>query len=199
MFSGIVETTGTLSRIEDRDDGARLFVEADAGLIGELELGESVAVNGCCLTVTSTSQKTVTFDVLAETLRLTNIGTVGVGGTVNLERSLRVGDRVSGHFVQGHVDHTTQITSFVKNGGDWRLEVELPVEGRALVALKGSICVDGISLTIAEVNEGSFVLWIIPHTREITRLRQLQAGDPVNLEYDLLARYTKRIHEVESA
>jgi len=191
MFTGIVETRGEVESLEPVETGAVLRVRTP--FLDELALGESVAVNGACLTVTSTEGGAMRFDLLHETLRLTNLGALAPGDAVNLERSLRVGDRLSGHFVQGHVDACAEVLAYEVSGQDHRLEVALPSGFARLAAPKGSICVDGISLTLAELHEDRFVIWIIPHTHEVTNLRHRRAGERVNLEFDLLAKHLARL------
>ncbi len=159
----------------------------------ELSEGESVAVNGCCLTVTKVEDGSVGFDLLAETCRVTNLGDLKAGGVVNLERALRATDRMSGHFVQGHVDGTSEILELEAVGQDYRLRVALPDQFSRYLINKGSICVDGMSLTAAEVGEDSFTIWLIPHTMEITNLKNRQAGQRVNLEFDMLAKYVEKL------
>jgi riboflavin synthase len=194
MFTGIVETAGEIVSIVRREGGARLVVRVGA-MAGELTMGESVAVNGCCLTVTEINavQQTAAFDLLIETLRVTNLDDQREGSVVNLERSLRIGDRLSGHFVQGHVDATAKILALEPVGLDHKLAVELPREWAHLVVHKGSVCVNGISLTVAEVSADQMVFWIIPHTYAETNLRTLKAGDRVNLEFDMLAKHVAKL------
>lgn len=158
--------------------------------------GDSIAVNGCCLTVTSLEGNRLTFDLLAETLARTNLGQLEPGSLVNLERALPADGRLGGHFVQGHIDGTSTVLAFEQVGQDHRLEITLPCEFAQYVVYKGSIAVNGISLTVAEVRESSFVIWIIPHTMEMTNLREIKAGNVVNLEYDLLAKYLERLVQV---
>jgi riboflavin synthase len=146
-------------------------------------------VNGCCLTVAEISEADIAFDVLAQTLRVTSLGKLAVGSVVNLERALRVGDRLGGHFVQGHVDGTGVILSLEENGQDHVVEVSLTAEIQRLCVGKGSIAIDGISLTIAELKGASSVFWITPHTFSHTNLRDAKAGDTVNLEADMLAKH----------
>lgn len=193
MFTGIVEECGTVVVLNPIEKGAELWVRST--FTDEVVLGESVAVNGACLTVTEVKDGAMRFDLLHETLRLTNLGELTPGAPVNLERSLRIGDRLSGHFVQGHVDDCSEVLGYEKVGQDHRLIVSLPEEFRHLVVHKGSICVNGISLTIAELEDGKFTLWIIPHTHEITSLRSVKAGGRVNLEFDLLAKQIARLTE----
>ena len=192
MFTGLVVETGELLSLDRAGESARLTLRAP--LVGPgAQTGDSIAVNGCCLTVTSRDGDRLAFDLLAETLRRTNLGGVPPGGRVNLEPALGAGAKLGGHFVQGHVDTTAEVLDFSAHGQDWRLEIALPEEFAQYVAFKGSIAVDGISLTVAEVREASFVCWIIPHTREVTNLRGQGKGGRVNLEFDLLAKYVERI------
>jgi riboflavin synthase len=192
MFTGLVIETGTLLGLERAGDGARLTVRALATGPDARE-GDSIAVNGCCLTVAARSGTDLSFDLLGETLRLTNLGDLTPGAKVNIEPALSAAAKLGGHFVQGHIDTAAEIVDFSPHGGDYRLEVTLPAAFARYVAFKGSIAVDGISLTVAEVRERSFVCWIIPHTRAVTNLTDRQPGDRVNLEFDLLAKYVERI------
>jgi len=192
MFTGLVIETGELLSLERTGESARLTLRAP--VIGpSAQIGDSVAVNGCCLTVTVRDGEKLGFDLLAETLRLTNLGDLAGGARVNLEPALGAGAKLGGHFVQGHVDTAAELLDFSPHGQDFRLEVALPAEFAQYVAFKGSIAVDGISLTVAEVREASFVCWIIPHTREVTNLATRRKGERVNLEFDLLAKYVERI------
>lgn len=172
--------------------GVRLSVRAN-GFEGGVQIGDSVAVNGCCLTVAALEGDSVSFDLLQETLSRTSLGALGKGGCVNLERAMAAGGRFGGHFVQGHVDGTAEILRIERTGADVRLEIALPPDAGKYLVLKGSIAVDGISLTVAELQADSFVLWIIPHTLSATNLGRRKAGDRVNLEYDLLAKYVERM------
>lgn len=193
MFTGIVEARGEITAIEPVETGARLVVRLP--FVPELEIGESVAINGACLTVTTLDPTagTAAFDLLAETLRVTNLGDLATGDIVNLERALAVGDRLSGHFVQGHVDGVGEVLACESVGQDHRLVVSLPEAFARYVIRKGSICVDGISLTVAELEDDRFTLWIIPHTAEVTNLGATAVGKRVNLEFDLLAKYLERL------
>ena len=195
MFTGIVETCGSGAALQPVATGAELWVKAPFAT--EVALGESVANNGTCLTVTEIREGAMRFDLLHETLRLTNLGGLVPGDPVNLERSLRVGDRFSGHFVQGHVDACSEVIAYERIGNDHRLSIALPREFAHLVVPKGSICVDGISLTIAELHDEHFVLWIIPHTHRVTTLRSVRIGSRVNLEFDLLAKHIARLRAFE--
>ena len=192
MFTGLVVETGTLLALEPRGDSARLTLRAPSVAPGA-RLGDSIAVNGCCLTATDIAGENVSFDLLAETLRRTSLGSVQTGGKVNLEPALGVGAKMGGHFVQGHVDTTAELLDYSEHGADRRLEIELPAEFAHYVIYKGSIAVDGISLTVAEVGASSFVCWIIPHTAALTNLHTRKPGDRMNLEFDLLAKYVERM------
>jgi riboflavin synthase len=198
MFTGIIETTAPVLALLPTTTGARLVLGA-VPFAPELALGESVATNGCCLTVVAVDAALgqVEFDLLAETLRVTSLGALQPGARVNLERALRVGDRLSGHYVQGHVDTTGAVLDFSPHGNDFRFAVELPSAFRAAMIHRGSICIDGISLTVAELHEDHFVCWIIPHTREITHLGGIKTGQRVNLEFDVLAKYVQRLLETQ--
>jgi riboflavin synthase len=188
MFTGLIEEVGRV--IAHR--GARLHISAPR--IGKrIRAGESVAVNGCCLTATSRTRDQISFDLLQETLDRTNLKTLRRGDHVNLERALRVGDRLGGHFVQGHIDCVARIRSFEKRGADHRLEIEMPARWAHYIIEKGSIAIDGISLTIAEVFAKSFVVWITPHTKQHTNLERAKAGDAVNIEFDILAKHVERM------
>lgn len=194
MFTGIVEETGTVVSLERSAAGVRLTLQASL-VTSDLHLGDSLAVNGCCLTVTDLQGSRPSFDLLEETVRCTSFRQLTAGSLVNLERSLAANGRLGGHFVQGHVDCSSPIRSFEKVGADYRLEVALPEQFAHFVAFKGSIAVDGISLTVAEAGKDHLVIWIIPHTLEVTNLRTKKAGDLVNLEFDLLAKYLERMME----
>lgn len=194
MFTGIVEECGEVARLKPVQTGAELWVGST--FTNKVELGESVATNGACLTVTEVANGAMRFDLLHETLRLTNLGDLSEGSAVNLERSLRIGDRLSGHFVQGHVDACAEVLAYEQVGQDHQLTVALPEEFAHLMVSKGSVCVNGISLTVAELKEDSFTLWIIPHTHEVTSLKSLEKGSRVNLEFDLLAKQITRLTEL---
>lgn len=198
MFTGIVEIVGTVQSIVFREGGARLELQVGP-MAAELSLGESVAVNGCCLTVTEFdgAAKTAAFDLLIETLKVTSLGELKEGSLVNLERALRLGDRLSGHFVQGHVDTTAPILTLQKVGMDHQFTVGLALEWAHLVVHKGSICVDGISLTIADLQPDRLTFWITPHTHAVTHLPGKKEGDRVNLEFDMLAKHLERLVQVK--
>jgi len=192
MFTGIVEETGMVERIAKTAKAIELSLRIKRCGRG-LKRGDSLAVNGCCLTVTKTtsrgSSKLVQLDLLQETWQRTNLQFASVGSLVNLERSLPVNGRLGGHFVTGHIDGTGKIIRWERAGQDHVLDIAAPTEVMRFVVFKGSIAVDGISLTVAAVRKKSFRLWIIPHTCEVTALRERKVGDAVNLEADLLGKY----------
>ncbi|MGJ8673607.1 riboflavin synthase [Rubritalea sp.] len=191
MFTGLVETTGTIVKIDELGEQSRFTIAIP--FADELALGDSVATNGCCLTVAALSDDGVQFDLLAQTLKVTSLGELEVGSVVNLERALRPSDRLGGHFVQGHVDSTGNIVDLSQHGQDHRFEVSLPSSIHKYCIPKGSLAIDGISLTIAELTENSAVFWITPHTFEHTHLRDREVTSKVNLEADLLAKYTEKL------
>jgi riboflavin synthase len=192
MFTGLVEETGRCEWLQIDAAGARLAVRAP--LIADTSrIGDSVAVNGCCLTVTRNRDGVVEFDLLVETLRRTNLEFLVPGAAVNLERSLAADARLGGHFVQGHIDTTIKVRSVARHGTDIRLDFEMPAEFACYIAYKGSVAINGVSLTVAEVGQDFFTVWIIPHTAGATNLGTLAAGGVVNLECDMLAKYTARI------
>ncbi|MBL9153350.1 MAG: riboflavin synthase [Verrucomicrobiales bacterium] len=193
MFTGIIEARGEVLSLAPVATGARLTLRVP--FAADLATGESVAVNGACLTATGIDPAagTVGFDLLAETLRVTNLGDLASGDAVNLERALAVGDRLSGHFVQGHVDCVSEILAWEPVGQDHRLEIALPPAMARYVIRKGSLCVDGISLTVADLAPDRMTLWIIPHTAAVTNLGTARAGKRVNLEFDMLAKYLERL------
>jgi riboflavin synthase len=202
MFTGIVEETGVVMTVTPTDTGIRLAVRVRRCAAG-LKIGDSLAVNGCCLTAVrirrARAGRIVEFDLLAETWRRTNLQFVRPGSAVNLERPLRASDRLGGHFVTGHIDAMGRITRWEQSGKDWVLEVAADAAQLRQMVAKGSIAVDGISLTVAAVKKRGFQVWIIPHTREITALGERLVGDPVNLETDLLAKHVERLIEARGA
>ncbi len=194
MFTGIIEETGQIESFTASSTGWRLKIRADAVLAG-LALGDSVALNGCCLTAVAAdpSARTIEFDVLEETRRLTNLGALGPGDPINLERSLAFGGKIGGHFVTGHIDGPGRVEVFEQRGSDFYLKLSVARGyGRYLIP-KGSIAIDGISLTVAEVEDDTFAVWIIPHTLAVTNLHRRKVGDAVNLEFDLLGKYVEKL------
>ena len=195
MFTGIVEETGVVKGIKPTGKSIELTIAAKDCARG-LKLGDSVAVNGCCLTVVKLTKrgprKLVQFDLLRETWDRTNLQFARAGAAVNLERPLRADGRLDGHFVTGHVDGVGKIARWERSGQDHVLDIAAPAEVMRYIVFKGSIAVDGISLTVASVTPNSFRIWIIPHTYAATALRERQVGDAVNLEADILAKYVER-------
>ena len=195
MFTGIVEETGTVERIKPTAKSIELTVCANA-TARRLKLGGSLAVNGCCLTAVKVATrgkfKLAQFDLLQETWRRTNLQFAKPGSLVNLERPLRADGEFGGHFVTGHIDGIGKIIRWERTGQDHVLDIAAPPEVMRYIVFKGSVAVDGISLTVAGVQKKSFRIWIIPHTYEITALCERKVGDPVNLETDLLGKYAEK-------
>ncbi len=192
MFTGLIEEVGKVRWIRATDGGTQMQVSAPAITLA-LEKGDSVAVNGCCLTATAIRQGYLTFDLLEETLARTNLRALRPESPVNLERALAATARLGGHFVQGHIDATVRVLGYAASGADHRLEVELPGDLARYAALKGSVALNGVSLTIAELHPKSFVAWIIPHTHRQTNFESLQPNDLLNVEFDILAKYVERM------
>lgn len=192
MFTGIIEEVGRVVAFAPAKEAWALQIAASL-VPGDVALGDSVAVNGCCLTVTRFDAGHLWFDVLEETRRLTVFNDLRPGSLVNLERSLKPDSRMGGHFVSGHIDGLGRVEVFEPRGKDHYLRVTAPAGlGRYLVS-KGSVAIDGISLTVAEVAGDSFAVWLIPHTLAATNLREQKAGGGVNLEFDLLAKYVEKL------
>ncbi|HET9332593.1 MAG TPA: riboflavin synthase [Gemmatimonadota bacterium] len=192
MFTGIIDTIGVVQAIEPLGEGRRLRLSAPWAT--ELATGESVAVAGVCLTVTEAGADTFLVEAVRETIRRTTLGSLQVGRRIHLERALAVGDRIGGHFVQGHVDCVGTVRSMERQGENRYLSVSLPT-GRELAAPRGSIAVDGVSLTILDADPGGVRLSIVPHTWGATAFPDLTPGDGVNVEYDMIARYLKHLVE----
>ncbi len=191
MFTGIIETLALVADVVEEPPGVRLVIEA-AEIAAEAKIGESIALNGCCLTVVSIAGGKVSFQAGPETLDRTNLGRLKIGDRVNLEQSLKVGDRLGGHFVTGHVDGQGALASR-EDDGEWStFWFELPEELARPMVPKGSVAVDGVSLTLVEVTQDRFSVALIPHTLEMTTLGMLKPGDPVNLETDLLAKFVQK-------
>lgn len=197
MFTGITEAVAKIESLERSDDGGRLRVTlADATDIArEIKLGDSISVNGCCLTVAEFGVGHFSADLSGETLRRTAFGETKAGGLVNLERPLAAGARLGGHFVQGHVDDIGRVTRLVPEGDNWWLSVRVPEDLRRYVAEKGSVAIDGISLTVARWHEGIADIAIIPFTYEHTNIFAMVPNDAVNLECDILAKYMEGLLE----
>jgi riboflavin synthase len=196
MFTGIVEESGRVAAVQVRPGGARLEIVAPLVAAGA-RAGDSVAINGVCLTVTDVAagEARLAFDAVPETLSRTNLGSLRSGDRVNLERPLAVGDRFGGHIVQGHVDGVGRIAALEAEGNATRVTVAAPEPLMRYIVEKGSVAVDGISLTVAGVDGAQFWVAIIPHTWEVTNLSHRRVGDTVNLEVDILAKYVERLLE----
>jgi riboflavin synthase len=192
MFSGIIADVGIIKRVENREGGLRLFVATEVLGMEDVRIGDSIAVNGVCLTVVVIDGNTFTVDVSCETLGCT-VGLEDQGGHVNLEKALRLSDRLGGHLVSGHVDGVGEVVVFNDIGESWRLVVRAPQALAKYIAVKGSITINGVSLTVNHVAGSEFDINLIPHTLEATTLNELKAGSRVNLEIDLIARYVERM------
>ena len=202
MFTGIVETTGLIEKAEVTPENTRLTINAPKLGLHQVAIGDSIAVSGCCLTVVEKSPETFSVDISNETLSLTT--GLAQGAEVNLEKSLRFGDRLGGHLVSGHIDGVGIVTAMDDLGASWRLEISAPGELARYIARKGSITVNGVSLTVnkaGDVTDSNALLEIniIPHTHQVTTMRLLRKGIRVNLEIDLLARYVERLLARESS
>jgi riboflavin synthase len=196
MFSGIIADVGAIARAEDRQGGLRLTVDTHRLGMDDVQLGDSIAVNGVCLTVVQKIENSFVVDVSRETLDCT-VGLDQQGKHVNLEKALRLSDRLGGHLVSGHVDGVGEVVAFNDIGESWRLVVRAPRELAKYIAVKGSITINGVSLTVNHVSGSEFEVNLIPHTLEVTTLHELKAGAKVNLEIDLIARYVERMMTVE--
>ncbi len=193
MFTGLVELKGTLARRARRGPGFRLAVEV---ALGDLVLGESISVSGACLTVVSSDARGFEADVSLETAQRTTLGSLALGRSLNLERALRVGDRLGGHLVSGHVDAVAEVRRVTPAGDAQRLVVSYPSELARFIAVKGSVTLDGVSLTVNAVTGDTLEVMVIPHTLAVTTLGELKPGAAVNLEVDTMARYAVRFLEV---
>ena len=192
MFTGIVETTGEVRDVIDEDGGRRVRIGAD---LDDLAHGQSIAIDGACLTVEDHSAESFELFCSTETLDRTTLSTVGIGDRVNVERALPADGRLDGHFVQGHVNATAELRSVEQVGDDWEFTFSLPESVARYVVEKGSITVDGISLTVADLRTDAFSVAVIPATYELTTLSGKAPGDPVNLEVDMIAKYVERLTE----
>jgi riboflavin synthase len=193
MFTGLVQSLGTIRTAADDGHGGRAITVHEPGIAPDLQLGESVAVNGVCLTVVRSDAETFDFQVGPETVTRTTLGTLQPGSRVNLERALRVGDRIGGHFVSGHVDCVGRVLSR-ETSGEWeKVWLAYHEDFDDLLVVKGSVAVDGVSLTLVAVEPTRFSVMLIPHTLANTTLGAKQIGDPVNLEFDLLAKHVQKL------
>jgi riboflavin synthase len=201
MFTGITEHVGTIDSLERHEDGGKLRVSlaGAAEIAAQMKLGDSIAVNGCCLTFAEFTAEYFSADLSGETLRRTAFGEMKAGNIVNLERPLAANARLGGHFVQGHVDGIGRVTRLISEGESWWLSVRVPEDLRRYVAEKGSIAIDGISLTVARWHDGAVDIAIIPFTHEHTNVRAMVPGDAVNLECDILAKYVESLLAAQKA
>lgn len=191
MFSGIIETTGKITKVEQIANGAKLTLTSNIPST-EVSLGESICINGACMTVTASSETELSFDISAESVRRTNLGDLRPGSLVNLERSLHVNDRLSGHVVSGHVDDVGHVQSIRPEGDSFLYTFEISPELSRYLVEKGSVAVDGISLTVFHCQPTSFTCAIIPHTRQVTTLHTKNPGDKVNIECDMQGKYIEK-------
>lgn len=191
MFTGIIETTGTVLQLQH--EGDNLFITVASSISNELKIDQSVAHNGVCLTVVHTTETTHGVTAIAETLSKTNLGNLKIGDTINLERCLKIGDRLDGHMVQGHVDGKATLINSTSQNGSYLLQFETAIEFKNLMVEKGSICLNGISLTLVNVGTNQFSVAIIPYTWEHTNIQSLKIGDTVNVEFDIIGKYVTRM------
>lgn len=193
MFTGIIEAEGSIQKIQPMNGDARFTIGVGKLDMNDVQLGDSIACNGVCLTAIEFSDDYYIADVSAESLKVTTLGQIKVGMPVNLEKALRLQDRLGGHLVSGHVDGVGKVTSIEQEARSWRYEIEAPSELSRYIAGKGSVCLNGISLTVNHVLDNSFDVNIVPHTHQETTIKYLELGSLVNLEVDLLARYLERM------
>jgi len=193
MFTGIIKATGEVGQIVPRGGDMRLTIRSDGLPWNEFEVGESISVNGVCLTAVDFEQGGFLTDVSVETLNVTALEGLTIGDKVNLEPSLALGERLGGHLVSGHVDCVGTVRGRESDARSVRLDIEIPAQYRRYVARKGSVCIDGVSLTVNEVSDNVFSVNIIPHTADVTIIGGYQVGTSVNIEVDLLARYLERL------
>ncbi len=194
MFTGIIETLGTLKSLEKEGTNIHFYVESN--ITNQLRVDQSVAHNGVCLTVVNIDGNTYKVTAVAETLAKTNLGTLKHGDIINLERSLKVGDRLDGHFVQGHVDTTGTCIEKQTLEGSWLFRFQFPAKFAALIIEKGSICVNGVSLTLFNIGRDEFTVTIIPYTYTHTNFQHIEVGTIINLEFDVLGKYMMRREEI---
>lgn len=193
MFTGIIAAVGQLKSLESRGGDIRLHIDPAKLDLADVKLGDSIAVNGVCLTVVEMAENHLQFDVSQETLQRTSLGQLKTGSEANLEKALAVGDRLGGHFVSGHVDGLGEVISKTASARSWQYRIKVPADLARYIAEKGSITIDGVSLTVNGIFEGGFDINIIPHTLDETIIKHYQTGTKVNLEVDLIARYLERL------
>lgn len=192
MFTGLIEEVGTVASVRPRGDGATLVIKASQVLDG-MQIGDSVAISGPCQTVIAFDHSSFTVEAIRETMQRTRFGSLKSGSRVNLERAMRPSDRLGGHMVQGHVDGLVELLDIRTIAGSWRVRLSLPEEGKPFVIEKGSIALDGVSLTVASIAAGFFEVEVIPHTWSHTTLRGLVKGDKVHVEWDVIAKYVNHM------
>ena len=192
MFTGLIEAVGTLKEVQRGASGGRVTIATGLPL-AEVKIGDSIAVNGACLTVTVLAPGYFCADVSMETLERTTLGVLSSGAALNLERALRFGDRLGGHLVTGHIDGIATVSERVRQGNAWRISCRLDAALARLLVAKGSVALNGISLTVNDVSDDSFSVMVIPHTLEQTTLSRCQVGDRVNIETDLIGKYVARL------
>ena len=198
MFTGIIQAIGTIARVEPRSGDTRLVIDATGLDMADVAIGDSVCVSGVCLTAVAIDASTFAADVSIETLSCTTLGMLKSGDCVNLEKSLRLADRLGGHLVSGHVDGVGQVVAVEPDARSQRWAFEVPSALSRYIAAKGSVCIDGVSLTVNEVAANRFGVNLIPHTIGATTFQDKRVGDAVNIEVDLIARYVERLHGISS-
>ncbi len=196
MFTGIIERVGIIDKLEKKSKSGRLTISVNPSFNRQIEIGESIAVNGTCLTVAEINSDRFVFDVLSETFKCTSLAELEKGSRVNLELALHLGAPLGGHMVSGHIDETGNVTSIEKIGRDWKFSFSLSSKLLPLIVVKGSIAIDGTSLTVAEVTDDGFSVYIIPRTFSETIFCDYKVGDLVNLEADLIGKYVHRIMDL---
>ncbi len=189
MFTGLIQELGTIKTISPLNEGAKWEISVSEKFVKDCELGDSICINGVCSTVTSIADHTLSFDYLPETLKRTTFNTLKAGSLINLEKSLTPTSKMGGHFVTGHIDETVRIGSLIEGDPFWEISCEFKSENRKFLVEKGSVCLDGISLTVGNLNNSSFTCYLIPHTISHTNLKQKKVGDLLNIEYDMLGKY----------
>ncbi len=198
MFSGIIETTGVIKNVQDKAGDKRFVIDVNTLELNDLKIGDSISVNGVCLTAIEISNKNITFDVSNETLACSNLGSLELNESVNLERALKLSDRVNGHLVTGHIDTVAEIISKQADGRSWRYEISIDQKYIKYICAKGSVCIDGVSLTVNTVQDNSFSVNIIPHTSVKTLFSDYDVGTQVNIEVDMMARYIESLMQKDS-
>jgi len=193
MFTGIIEQVGAVKTIERAEEHVNLTVETIESILSDVENGSSLSINGACLTVVEHTATTATFNIIYETMRKTSLGHLAEGDAVNIERAMAANGRFDGHIVQGHVDATGSIASIRQLDNSYVIYIDVPRDLMRYIVHKGSICIDGISLTVVDAEDKTFSVCIIPHTWENTNLSNKRAGDPVNIETDVIAKYVERM------